>query len=135
MNNINRTIVSFTYEEKKLFHQIGELADYIDNNFYHVPVPLEYEENEENSEYEFNEFKLKVERFFKLFEDFYELGTYKYKDRRTIEMDKLYTKLINNKKLLEGTVKNYHDNIENWSYIRGNNIEIDYIIDEYKKNI
>jgi hypothetical protein len=50
-------------------------------------------------------------------------------------MDKLYTKLINNKKLLEGTVKNYHDNIENWSYIRGNNIEIDYIIDEYKKNI
>ena len=117
-------LVTFTNEEVNLFGKIGQLADYIDNNFHNVPSP------EENNLTGFNEFKTKFLEFFELFAKFYEAGIYKYMHRRTKEMDKLFTKLTKNSELLESN-ETFCNNIDEWFLIKGNNIEIDYIIAEF----
>jgi hypothetical protein len=89
-----------------------------------VPSP------EENNLTGFNEFKTKFLEFFELFVKFYEAGIYKYMHRRTKEMDKLFTKLNKNVELLESN-ETFCNNIDDWCLIKGNNIEIDYIIAEF----
>ena len=120
-------IVTFTEEEVSYFEKLGDFAYYIDNNFYNIPSV------EENKPDEFLYFKRIYEEFFDLFVKFHNAGKYKFKHRRTIEMDNLYTKLIKNLNLLESHTT-FCDNIENWSVIVGNNKEIDYIIDKYIDN-
>lgn len=121
------TMITFTKEEVELFHQIGKYADYIDNNFHNVPSP------EENCPTEFNQFKTMFLEFLELFEKFYEAGIYRYMHRRTKEMDNLLTKLTKNAEFLESN-ESFWDNIYEWSLIKGNNIEIDYIIAQYIEN-
>lgn len=118
------TFIVFTKKEVERFNELAEQANYIDENFYNVPFP------EENKQDEFLQFKNKYIKFFNLFIDFHNSGTYKYKHRRTIEMDNLFAKLINNMELLKSNEK-YSNNINEWSLIRGNNIEIDNIINNF----
>jgi hypothetical protein len=128
-HNLRTSILTFTTYEIAKFKILAELAYNIDNNYYNISTP-----NEKNASIFFEEFREKCLCFKQLF--MWIIQTYgsfeKYDDRRIQECDNLYYKLEHNINIILESPETFWELMpKSWYLIHGNNLELDYFIDEY----